>query len=46
LAPAQIIAKVRSDAAAHSTATNGFVGDPWRPITGKYFGYSVSAGAY
>jgi subtilisin family serine protease len=46
LTPAQIIGKVRSDAAANTTTTNGFVGDPLHPITGKYFGYLVSATAY
>jgi subtilisin family serine protease len=46
LTPAQIIAKVRSDAAASATSANGFVGDPLHPITGKYFGYLVNAAGY
>jgi subtilisin family serine protease len=44
--PSQIIAKVRADAAAYATTSNGFFGDPFHPITGKYFGYLVSAGNY
>ena len=43
LTPAQTIAKLRSDAAA---ANSAFTGDPLRAITGKYYGYLVSAGGY
>lgn len=46
LTPAAAIAKVRADAAAASTSANGFTGDPWHPLTGKYFGYLVSALTY
>jgi subtilisin family serine protease len=46
LRPAQIVAQVRSDAAANATTVNGFTGDPLHPITGKYFGYLISAGGY
>jgi subtilisin len=46
LTPAQIIAKVRADAAANASSSNGFAGDPLRPLSGKYFGYLVSAGGY
>jgi subtilisin family serine protease len=46
LTPAQIIAKLRSDAATNATPSNGFVGDPLHPIVGKYFGYLVSATGY
>ncbi len=48
LAPAQVIQKLRSDAAAHTTATPayGFKGDPAHPVKNKYFGYLVWAGAY
>jgi subtilisin len=46
LSPAQIVSKVRSDAAAHATLSTGFSGDPLRPITGKYFGYLDYAGGY
>jgi subtilisin family serine protease len=37
LSPAQIIAKLRADAAARPAA-EGFVGDTHRPIDGKYYG--------
>ncbi len=46
LSPAAAIARVRADAAADATALNGFKGDPWHPLTGKYFGYLVNASAY
>jgi subtilisin len=46
LTPAQIIAQIRSDSAAHATSSNGFSGDPFRPLSGKYFGYLDYAGAY
>ena len=46
LAPAQIVSKIRSDAAGYATLSNGFTGDPLRPITGKYFGYLDAAGLY
>lgn len=41
LTPAQIIAKMRSDAAAYTTANPGFgfTGDPAHPVSGKYYGY-------
>jgi subtilisin len=46
LAPSQVIARVRGDAAAHATTANGFNGDPLRPLSGKSFGYLVWAGGY
>jgi subtilisin len=46
MTPAQIIARLRSDAAAWATTSNGFTGDPLRPITGSYYGYLLNAGAY
>jgi hypothetical protein len=46
LTPAQIVQKIRSDAAAHATATNGFIGDPFRQVGSKYFGYLAYAGGY
>jgi subtilisin family serine protease len=46
LPPAQVIARVRSDAAAAATPATGFLGDPLRPVTGKYFGNEVTAGGY
>jgi subtilisin family serine protease len=46
LPPAQAIAKLRADAAAPATTANGFYGDPLRPISGKYYGYLVTAAGY
>ena len=46
LPPAQIIDRLRSDAAAHATAGNGFTGDPGHAVAGKYFGNLVWAGGY
>jgi subtilisin len=46
LTPAQIVQKIRNDAAAGATASNGFAGDPLRPVTGKYFGYLLRAAGY
>ena len=37
MTPAQIIAKLRADAAARP-ASEGFLGDTHKPIDGKYFG--------
>jgi subtilisin len=48
LTPAQIVQKIRSDAAAYNNANPGygFVGDPLRPVSGKYYGYLIRAGLY
>ncbi len=46
MTPAQIVQKIRADAQAHATATNGFNGDPLHPVAGKYFGYLAWAGGY
>ena len=48
LAPAQIVQKIVSDAAAYNQANPGygFTGDPIRPVTGKYFGYLIHTGSY
>ena len=46
LTPSQVIAKIRSDAQANATTSNGFSGDPLRPLTGRYYGYLLNAGAY
>src|SRR2546428_6772490 len=46
LTPASVIQRIRSDAQAHATATNGFAGDPSRPLGGRYYGYLAWAGAY
>ena len=41
LTPAQIVQKMRSDAAQHTTSypAYGFAGDPSRPISGLYYGH-------
>jgi subtilisin len=49
LTPAQIIAKIVSDAAAYNTANPGygFTGDPLHsPDPNKYYGYLIRAGSY
>ena len=46
LTPDLVIQKIRSDAAAHADASNGFTGDPNHSIPGKNFGYLVWAGGY
>jgi subtilisin family serine protease len=44
LSPAQVVQKLRSDAQAHATATNGFNGDPLHRVSGRYYGYLLWAG--
>jgi subtilisin family serine protease len=46
LSPSAIILKVRADAVAAATFANGFAGDPLHSLSGKYFGYLVSASGY
>jgi subtilisin family serine protease len=52
LTSAQVIQKLRNDAAAHATpgpipgSSNGFIGDPNHPIAGKYFGFLIEASGY
>jgi subtilisin len=48
LTPAQIIQKMRTDAEVYNNANPGygFVGDPLRPVTGKYYGYLIRAALY
>ena len=46
MTPAQVIAKVRGDAAAAATSTNGFSGDPLKPVAGRYYGNLVTAAGY
>lgn len=46
LSPAQIVQRLRADAAGAATSTNGFAGDPLRPVTGRFYGYVVPAGLY
>ena len=44
--PAQVIATVRSDAAAAATVSDGFLGDPLHPLSGRYFGPLVATAGY
>jgi subtilisin len=48
LTPAQIIGKIRSDAAAYNTAHPGygFTGDPLHPLSGRYYGFLLRAALY
>ncbi len=46
MTPAQVIAKIRGDAAAAATTTNGFSGDPFHPVRNEYFGDLVNASGY
>jgi subtilisin family serine protease len=48
LTPAQIIQKIRSDAAAYNTAhpSYGFTGDPLHPVSGRYYGFLLWAALY
>ena len=46
MTPAQIVQKLRSDAAAHATLTNGFNGDPNHTIAGRYYGFLVEDSGY
>ena len=46
LAPADVISRIRADAAASSSSIGGFAGDPSTPVAGRYFGPLVAAGAY
>ena len=43
---AQIVQKLRSDAAAHATVSNGFNGDPSHAVAGRYYGFLVDDGGY
>lgn len=45
MTPAQVIGKLRDDAAAQP-ASYGFAGDPNAPVTGRYYGHLVHAGGY
>ncbi len=46
LTVAETVQKLRSDAQANATTSNGFLGDPLRPVSGKAFGYLTWAGGY
>ena len=44
MSPAQVVQKLRGDAQAHATSTNGFNGDPFHPVGTRYYGYLLWAG--
>jgi subtilisin len=47
--PSRVIQKLRRDAEAYNERGDtgyGFIGDPLRPVSGKYFGFLVRAGPY
>jgi subtilisin family serine protease len=46
--PAEVIQKIRGDAAAYNTANPsfGYSGDPLRPYSGRYYGYLIRAAGY
>jgi subtilisin len=46
LAPADVIRRIRADAAASAASIGGFEGDPFTPVAGRYFGPLVPAEAY
>jgi subtilisin len=46
MTPAQVGQKLRADAAAHATPSNGFIGDPNHPVAGRYYGFLVEASGY
>jgi subtilisin len=47
LTPSQIVLKLRADAAAAGAAgPTGFTGDPLHPVSGRYYGYLLSAAGY
>jgi subtilisin family serine protease len=43
-APAGVIAQMRANAQAHATTSNGFTGDPFHALTGRYYGYLAWGG--
>jgi subtilisin family serine protease len=46
LSPANIIQKLRSDAQGAATSLNGFTGDPFTPVSTRYYGYLAAPGLY
>ena len=46
MSPAQVIQKIRSDAQTYNSTNTGygFVGDPLRPVSGRYYGYLARVG--
>ncbi|HET9010366.1 MAG TPA: S8 family serine peptidase [Gemmatimonadaceae bacterium] len=46
LTPAQIVQKLRTDAAGAATLSNGFTGDPLHPVSTRHYGYLAAPGLY
>jgi subtilisin family serine protease len=44
--PPAAIQRVRGDSGTAATLANGFVGDPFRPLSGRYFGSLATAAVY
>jgi subtilisin len=42
MSPAEVIEQVRADAAANATPQNGFLGDPFSPVSGRFYGHLLS----
>ena len=43
MSSAQVIEQIRADAAAQASPANGFLGDPFTPVDGRFYGHLVSA---
>jgi hypothetical protein len=43
MSPAEVIEQVRAEAAANATPQNGFLGDPFSPVGGRFYGHLISA---
>jgi subtilisin family serine protease len=43
-APAQVIQQMRANAQSHATTSNGFTGDPFHVVSGRYYGYLAWGG--
>ena len=43
MTPAQVVEQIRADAAAQASAANGFAGDPFTPVGGRFYGHLASA---
>ena len=46
MSPAQVIAKLRADAASPVWASHGFSDDPNKPNGSRYYGYLVNPSGY
>jgi subtilisin family serine protease len=43
MSPAEVIEQARAEAAANATPQNGFLGDPFSPVGGRFYGHLISA---